>query len=193
MFTPVSAAVVSVVTPCCEDLLIQLCRRERVCLFGQRLGFLCPLYPESVCLSVYNEVAGSGRRVKRCTRVRNELFSLYGNGVRGFICTALAVCVLGNIRGVGAGWFTRSFEKQCWEHTCPWARLMSARLSMWVVDFWQWMKEKQIFVIIYRSSERIQVTVCLHDLEEVLYIHWTQLITLRNATGLLDRGTVLWS
>lgn len=105
-------------TPCCETSLIQLCRREIVCLFGNRPGFLCPLYP--LCVCVYNEVAGSGRQVKRCTRVRNEVFSLYGNGVRGFICTALVVCVLENIREDGVGWFTRSFEVGCGEYTSDW-------------------------------------------------------------------------
>lgn len=51
-------------------------------------------------MTVYDEVAGSGRLVKRCTRVRSEVFSLYGNGVRA-INTVQAACVL-EIFGKGA-------------------------------------------------------------------------------------------
>ncbi len=63
-----------------------------------------------VCVCVYSEVVGCGRQVKRYTRVRKEVFSLYDNGVRGFICTALAVCVFEETREVIEGWFTLSFE-----------------------------------------------------------------------------------
>lgn len=38
---------------CCEAPPMQLCRREIVCLFGTRTGFLCPLKPPvSVCVCV---------------------------------------------------------------------------------------------------------------------------------------------
>lgn len=47
--------------------------------------------PSLFCVCVCSEVAGSRSRVKRYTRVRSEVLSLYGNGAMGFICTALCV------------------------------------------------------------------------------------------------------
>lgn len=166
------------VTPCCEAPLIQLCRREMVCLFGNRPGFLCP--PLCMCVCVYNEVVGSGIQVKRYTRVRNEVFSLYGNGVRGFICTALAVCVFGSHRALK--W---DVENTLNVSMCRWVVFDNRGLIFF------------FFLIIYRKTERTNPGLCVSWGYRAcwgyqLLTWWTQLITLWTATGSMVRETVLW-
>lgn len=146
------------VTPCCEAPLIQLCRREMVCLFGNRPGFLCLPLCMYVCVCVYNEVVGSGIQVKRYTRVRNEVFSLYGNGVRGFICTALAVCVFGSHRALK--W---DVENTLNVSMCRWVVFDNGGQFLFL--FWSFTERQKELILVYvflEVSVPAEVISCWH-------------------------------
>lgn len=159
-------------TPCCEAPLIQLCRREIVCLFGNRPGFVY-FFVLCVCVCVCSEVAGSGRRIKRYTRVRNEVLSLYGNGVHCTVCW----------RGLGDTELWRSGLLGTYLSLCQ----FNVSMSMRVGGFFKIDVENDFLFRAFRGCWReptqdpafLQYPV---HMSSFFFTHWTHLITLKTAT-----------